>query len=169
MLVLQKIGNLESFQVNGRSIDQLSLEWFETSKRILHKRTRSGREITCKFLKESQHLTEGDIIYFDDLIVVVIEVLPCDAILIRPKTMEEMASVCYEIGNKHLPLFIDGDELATPYDAPLLRLLIAAGYDVKQGETKLIHPLRSTVAPHSHNNGNGSLFSKIMKLTTPDE
>ena len=59
-----------------------------------------------------------------------------------------MASVCYEIGNKHLPLFYEDDELLLPYEAPLFQLLLAAGYDVKQGKRKLLDPLRTSVTPH---------------------
>jgi urease accessory protein len=78
-----------------------------------------------------------------------------------------MASVCYEIGNKHLPLFYESDELLVPFELPLFRLLSAQGYDVKQEERKLLQPLKTTVSPHEH--GGSSLFSKIMKLTTSNE
>ncbi len=166
MLIQQKIGNINSFEINDRSIDHLKLEWYETNKRILHKRTESGKEITIKFLKENQDLTEGDIIYQDSESIIIIDIVPCDVIIIRPKTMHEMASVSYEIGNKHLPLFFQGDELLVSFEAPLFRMLIAAGYDVKEGKRKLINSLRSTVAPHGHSANGGSLFSKIMKLTT---
>ena len=77
--------------------------------------------------------------------------------------MFEMASVCYEIGNKHLPLFYEEESLLVPFDAPLMRLLQAQGYDISKEERKLLQPLKTTVAPHS--DGNNSLFSKIMKLT----
>ncbi|MDB5221352.1 MAG: Urease accessory protein ureE [Chitinophagaceae bacterium] len=168
MLIQQKKGNINSLKLNNQSIDLLKLEWYETSKRILHKRSEAGKEITLKFLKENQELTEGDIIYQDSESIIVIDVLPCAAIIIHPKTMQEMASVCYEIGNKHLPLFLQEDELLVPFEAPLFRLLLSAGYDVKEGKRKLISPLRSTVTPHGHNGQ--SLFSKILKLTTsPDE
>jgi len=63
MLVSEKIGNITNIEVNNRLIDYLPLEWYETNKRILHKRTQSGKEVTLRFLKESQKLTQGDIIY----------------------------------------------------------------------------------------------------------
>ena len=61
-----------------------------------------------------------------------------------------MASVCYEIGNKHLPLFYENDELLVPFELPLFRLLEAQGYDVRQEERKLLQPLKTTVSPHAH-------------------
>ena len=170
MLVQQKIGNISSFKLEERMPDELELEWHETNKRILHKRTASGKQITIRSLNENPDLTEGDIMYADDESIIIITIMPCRVIVIRPSSMEQMAAVCYEIGNKHLPLFYQDDELLVPFEAPLFRVLVAAGYDAEEGERKLLGRLRSTVAPHQHTyNSNGSLFSKILKLTTPDE
>jgi len=168
MLIKEKIGNINFFATNNRKIDYLPLEWYETNKRILHKKTISGTEITLKFLNESQQLTEGDILYEDDFTLIVIEVKEYDAIIIHPKTMFEMASVCYEIGNKHLPVFYQKDEILVPFEAPLFNLVVAAGYEVTREKRKLVNPLKTTVSPHG-NNATGTIFSKIMKLTNPPE
>lgn len=167
MIIKEKVGNINDEAIHNTTIDHLSMEWHETNKRILHKHSQSGKEITIRFLKENQNLNQGDIIYRDDESIIVIDILPCEVIIVRPATMYEMASVCYEIGNKHLPLFFQENELLVPFDQPLYRLLSAAGYEIKKGERKLINPLKSTVIPHGNNS---SLFSKILKLTTsPDE
>lgn len=163
MLLQKKIGNLQSHIVNGKTIDWLQLEWYETRKRIFRKQTKSGKDVSIKFLNENPELTEGDILFEDGNSVIAISVLPCDCIVIQPVNMFEMASVCYEIGNKHLPLFYEEESLLVPFDAPLMRLLSAQGYEVKKEERKLLQPLKTTVAPHS--DGSNSLFSKIMKLT----
>src|SRR5688500_9824549 len=104
MLIREKIGNLSSFADEGRSVDRLPLEWHECNKRILHKKTRGGREVVLKFLKEAQHLQQDDVLYADEQCLIVVEVLPCEIIVLKPSTMFEMAFACYEIGNKHLPL-----------------------------------------------------------------
>ncbi len=168
MLIKEKIGNLNFFALHNRKIDYLLLEWYETNKRILHKKTLAGVEVVLKFLNENQQLTEGDIIYEDDFSIIVIEVKECDAIIIRPRTMFEMASVCYEIGNKHLPVFYHQEEILVAYETPLFQLLSSAGYDVNGGKRKLVNPLKTSVSPHGHNK-QSSLFSKIMKLTNPPE
>ena len=168
MIIKEKIGNIKDVATDKRAMDNVLLEWHETNKRILHKHSQHGKEITIRFLKENQNLTEGDIIYQDDESIVVIDIMPCEVIIIRPGNMHEMASVCYEIGNKHLPLFFQDDELLVPFEEPLFRLLNTGGYNIMKGERKLISPLRSTVTPHGHNSE--SLFSRILKLTTsPDE
>jgi len=170
MLVQQKEGNIATTNIGTQTIDYLDLEWYETRKRIMHKRTRSGVEVTIKFLAGNQNLTQGDILYSDDKTIIVVDIQACNAIIIRPKNMFEMASVCYEIGNKHLPLFYEEDAVLVAFEAPLFRLLSASGYEVEQGERKLINPLKTTVSAHEHSGGNSeTLFSKIMRLTNPQE
>lgn len=164
MLIQQKIGNINSFPVGNKAIDWLIVEWYETNKRILHKKTKAGIAITLKFLKENPELTEGDILWQDENKLVAIEINSCEAIVIRPKNNFEIASVCYEIGNKHLPLFYEENEFIVAYDAPLFRLLQAAGYVVSKENRKLLNGLKTTVTPHG--NGSFSLFNKIVQLTT---
>jgi urease accessory protein len=166
MLVQNKIGNISRFEINQRSVDYISLEWYEARKRILRKTTQSGKEISIKFLNENPELTEGDILFEDNTAIIAISILPCNCIVVHPKNMFEMASVCYEIGNKHLPLFYEDEVLLIPLDIPLLKLLSAQGYDVKEEKRKLLRPLKTTVSPHA-SGSNETLFSKIMKLTSP--
>jgi urease accessory protein len=168
MLIQQKTGNINSAEINGRSIDKLQLEWYECNKRILHKRLVSGIELRLKFLKENPAFEEGDILYEDADTIIVVEIIPCDAIVIITGSLLMTASVCYEIGNRHLPLFFNNGELLVPFEDPLFRLLQASGYDVRKEKRKLVNPLRSTIAPHGHSSGD-SLFNRIMKLTTANE
>ncbi len=164
MVVTEKKGNIYHGDASYKQKEIVQLEWYETGKRILHKRTTSGTEVVCKFLNQSQQLTDGDILFEDDDSVIVVDIIPCSAMVIIVDDKYELASVCYEIGNKHLPLFYVNGELLVPFDLPLERLLTAQGYKVEMQQRKLLHPLRTTVAPHS-DGSNGSLFSKIMKLT----
>ena len=166
MLIQQKAGTLSSIPPNGRLIDWLYLEWHETSKRILRKRTASGREIALRFLNENPALAQNDVLYQDAQSIIAIDIAPCDTIVIKPVSMYEMASVCYEIGNKHLPLFYEEDALLVPYEDPLFKLLAAGGFNPLREKRKLLYPLKTTVTAHGHSGGN-SLFSKILQLTTP--
>lgn len=164
MIIHKKLGRLNDIILEDRYIDLLPIEWYETNKRILHKQTNSGKPVVIKFLNQSPDLTQDDVIFADGQCIVAIDIQPCDAIIIQPASMQQMAAVCYEIGNKHLPLFLQGDEVLVPYEAPLLRMLTAAGFNPLREKRKLLHPLRTTVSPHGHS-GNVSLFSKILQLT----
>ena len=166
MLVKEKAGNLKSIASDGRQVDLICIEWYETAKRILHKKTKSGKEVTMKFLNEAQWLQQDDVMYVDNEMIIAIDILPCEVIVIKPVTMFEIAYVCYEIGNKHLPLFYEDDELLIPYEAPAFRMLQAAGFSVEMQKRKLLNQLKSSVSPHAHYSNNSSLFSKILQLTT---
>jgi urease accessory protein len=167
MLIQEKIGNMTDFSAAGRTIDPLPIEWYETGKRIMRKHTRGGRELALRFLRESPSLTEGDVLYADKETIIIIELLACEVIAIRMTSLETVAAACYEIGNRHLPLFIGENSLLAPFEEPLYRWLKGAGYEVEKEERKLRYPLRSTVAGHAHTNSGSSLFSKIMQLTNP--
>jgi urease accessory protein len=164
MLIQEKIGRVGSFAIGGRMIDALRLEWYETGKRVMRKQTSGGRDVALRFLNESPALMEGDVLYADEDVVIVVEIIPCAVVVIRMGSLAAVASICYEIGNRHLPLFIEGDVLLAPLEEPLYRWLVGSGFDVGREERKLLYPLRSTVAGHEHG---GSLFSRILQITNP--
>jgi len=166
MLIKEKISNLRSFDIKHQNISYVVIEWFETNKRILHKKTDSGIVITIKFLKENPEFKEGDVLWMDENMVIVIDIKACEAIVIRPATILEAAFICYEIGNKHLPLYYENEDLLIPYEAPLHKLLQALGYTTKVEERKLTNAVKTSVSPHGDSGGSTSLFNKILQLTT---
>jgi urease accessory protein len=165
MLEGKKIGNINSFTINDRPIDLLQLDWYETKKRIIRKQTVKGKDISLKLLNDGSGLTEGDILFADETCIIAVSVLPAECIVLEPKNMFEMASACYEIGNKHLPLFYENDQLLVPFELPLFNMLKSLGYEIKKDRRKLLQPLKTTVAAHAEP-GSETLFSKIMKLTS---
>jgi urease accessory protein len=166
MIISSKMGNLYNGFASLKQVDPVYLEWHESNKRILHKKTVSGREIICRFLNEAPQLIDGDVLFEEEDSILVVKILLCDAIVINVPDKFQLASVCYEIGNKHLPLFYDNGELLVPYDGPLYSLLNAQGYNVMKQERRLLYPLKTTVAPHGESVPGGSLFSRIMKMAT---
>ena len=169
MIIKEKIGSVKEIDINGRAIDHLELDWYETNKRILHKKSNAGKEVVLKFLNSRQNLTEGDVVFENGHSVIVVSIKPCEVIVIKPGSMYEMAYICYEIGNKHLPLFYEQDELLVPYEAPLFEMLEAAGFSLRKEERKLLHQLKTSVMPHGYSGESKSLFSKILQLTSSNE
>jgi urease accessory protein len=166
MVIKEKIGNLTSFNVGDRSIDRVSIEWYEANKRILHKRTQEGRELVLKFMNEAQTLSQDDVLWCDENAAIIVDILPTATICLRPSNMLEVAALCYEIGNKHLPLFYHQNELLVPFEAPLFKILSAAGYAPKRESRKLMNQLKTTVTAHATEGSKQSLFSRILQLTT---
>ncbi len=167
MIIENILGNIKSMSIDNREIDFLRIEWFETNKRIQRKKTDQETEFAIRFLKEGQRLHQGDILFMNDTTAVIIDINPTDAISIVPRSIYEMGSVCYEIGNKHLPLFIQNDHVLLPFEDPIFRWLIASGYQVEKVETRLLEMLNSNVQPHGPSGS--SLFTKILGLVSNAE
>lgn len=170
MIITEVLGNVAITPLNGRQRDPLHLEWFEPTKRILRKHSAGGREMAIKLVREGQRLHEGDIVWQDEHTAVVVDILPSEAIVVTPTSLLQMGTICYEIGNKHLPMFIQDDQVLVPYEAPLFRLLEATGYQPLRQTCKLLNMLKANVEPHGHGGGSSSggesLFTKILNLTT---
>ena len=66
MIVKEIIGSLLKFDLNNRTIEHVMLEWYEVSKKILHKKTDAGREIIFKLLQPNQSLAVGDIVFANE-------------------------------------------------------------------------------------------------------
>lgn len=163
MIINETAGSIKQFDTANRTIDFLEIEWYEATKRIQRKKTKSGQEIAIKFLKEGQRLKQDDVLYADDHKLIVVDIIPCDAIVVKPNSLLEMGSVCYEIGNKHLPMFIQDDEVLLPFEEPIFKWLSARGYNTEKIFTRLTNIVNSTVQPHGHSESS-SLFFKIMNI-----
>jgi urease accessory protein len=141
MLVTEIIGNINFFNTNNRKIDYLILEWHETNKRILHKKTIGGLDVIMEFVKQNPSLSEGDIIYEDDFNVIAIEIKECETIVLLPKSMLEMGRMCNEIGESGQQVFYQSDEILIAFEESLFRSLSAAGYIMSVENRKLVTPL----------------------------
>ncbi|SFN06482.1 urease accessory protein [Chryseobacterium oleae] len=168
MIINQTIGNL-SENPSAKNIDYLDLEWFETTKRIQRKKTRLGKDIAIKFLREGQRLREGDILFEDEEKIIAVNVLETEAIVMSPDSLLEMGTVCYEIGNKHIPLFIQEDKVLLPFEMPMFRWLEASGFKPEKQTVKLLNLLKSNVEPHGHGSLGSSIFNKILKMAAPKD
>ena len=167
MIIQNKIGSLQQIDQGNRVLETVGLQWHESAKKILHKKTDRGRAVVCKLLNVAEGLQQDDVVYMDDSLIISISILPCEAIVLQPRSLQEMAMACYEIGNKHLALFYEDGELSMPFDAPVFNQLLRAGYKPLQEERRLLHPLKTSVTAHRHTGT--SLFSKILELTAPSD
>ncbi|ABN74698.1 urease accessory protein UreE [Actinobacillus pleuropneumoniae] len=152
------LGNLAELKASGKitnqQIDTVELQWYESERNILRKTSKSGREVAFRLLKEGQRLKHDDVVFVSESLVIAIEILPSEVIVLSPKTLPEMARACYEIGNKHSPLFLDGDEVTLPYDKPMFEWLQAAGFGPQKAERRLSQALRANSAQgHGHSHG----------------
>lgn len=163
-IINEIVGNRATTAIDGLHADVLEIEWFESTKRIQRRITSGGMEIAIRFMREGQRLRQDDILYMDASKAILVHIKPCEAIVITPGTMLEMGTVCYEIGNKHLPLFIEENQVLMPFEQPMFRWLFASGYQPEKQVRQLLNLLKSNVEPHGHRGQEDSLFSKIINL-----
>lgn len=154
MIIENILGNIRDFSVLGKFIDEVSIEWYEVNKRILKKESKNGKEIGIK-LEKTGKLQEGDILFMDEKEVIVLSILPCEVISIVPDTMEAMGRICYEIGNKHIPVFFHNDKVLVAFDDPLMKLLDKLGYNPQKSIGKLVNGLGQNAHSHGHSHSHG--------------
>ena len=133
-----------SSDLGGLEADVLEIEWYEATKTIIRKNTKNGRELAIR--KNSRKpLENGDLLFVSEEFYIELYIKPCDCIVIKPKDKREMGVICFEIGNQHIPIYIDdNNDLCVAYEAPLYALLQKAGYDADIEERQLLktHVLR---------------------------
>ena len=126
MLVTEILGNLRDIKDTDIQIDSILIEWFNTRKRIARYTSMQGKDIALKFEKPlSIGLNHGDIVFKDEKSIIAISIVPTHILNIYAKTELDIAKLCYEIGNYHLPLFLGENafHFRTPFELPLQRVL----------------------------------------------
>lgn len=124
--------------VQGLEKDVLEIEWYETRKGIIRRRSLKGRDLALR-RSDRTPLTDGQVIWQDEQAFVAVDIRPCECLVIRPRNMQEMGQVCFEIGNMHLPISIDDAcRVSVAYDSPLHTFLQRRRYEVEVSRKKLL-------------------------------
>lgn len=155
MVINEILGNVLTDNKWHKCIsDNLELQWYELNKRILRKTTRSGREIGVSLPANAPLLHDGDVLaIIDQQLIIMVKVMPCECIAIYPKNYLEVAKICYEIGNRHAPLFSDEHNpnmLLLAMDKPLYTMLEKLGAHIAILNERLVCPLGMVSSIHHH-------------------
>ncbi|RDU66218.1 urease accessory protein UreE [Helicobacter didelphidarum] len=133
---------MRDYQSPPKCIDKIYMEWYETYKRIGRFKTENGLDIALCFPKPLIYgLDDGDILYLDSKFGIIVEIVPCEVLSIQWGNKLEIAKLCYEIGNAHIPLFVSSlkNEFYIPYEKTLENTLTKLGFLTEKILTKL-HP-----------------------------
>ena len=157
MLCEKILGRADQTDLSGRQLDYVNIEWFEAFKKIHKKVTDKGEEVGIRLDDTvlSRGLYEGDILYLDKERALVVHTPKC--MVIRVKVDENhphmAAKVCYEIGNRHAPLFYGEEEntFITPYNEPMYLMLEKLhGVTATKEIQRLDFVRRISAAVHNH-------------------
>lgn len=157
MLCEKILGRADQTDLSGCQLDYVNIEWFEAFKKIHKKVTDKGEEVGIRLDDTvlSRGLYEGDILYLDKERALVVHTPKC--MVIRVKVDENhphmAAKVCYEIGNRHAPLFYGEEEntFITPYNEPMYLMLEKLhGVTATKEIQRLDFDRRISAAVHNH-------------------
>ncbi|MBS3900830.1 MAG: urease accessory protein UreE [Dethiobacter sp.] len=147
MILKCVLGKIQDFDVQGKKIEYVRLTWEEMAKRILRKTTSEGREVGISLDAPLQH---EDVLYAGKETIIVIELLPTRSLVLNPRSMQEMAILCYHLGNRHANLFYQDGQIVTPYDHILEEFLVKLGFSVTIEERRLSCAIHTSSAHHHH-------------------
>jgi urease accessory protein len=165
MILISKILSVcDPSLLENKKLDYFELEWYETSKRIIRKKTVLGTDLALK-RSNTEALNQDDILFIDDKNAILVSILSCECIALTPKSMIEMGSICYDIGNKHIPIFLEDNKVLIPYDKPSFEQFEKLGYEPVLTQQKLTNALRTNIPQHGHFAEKEVFFNKIMLLT----
>ncbi|MEJ8598008.1 urease accessory protein UreE [Riemerella anatipestifer] len=143
MVIIEEVK--KGVNTEGLVKDILQIEWYETSKTIMRRKTVGGKEIAIR--KNSRvSLQDGDILWSDEQSYIEVVIKPCECIVVKPRNIKEMGIVCFEIGNMHLPIYIDDDnQVNVAYEAPLFNFLERSQYSIDIETKKLLQTNMLTI------------------------
>lgn len=157
MLCEQVLGKLKDMDTEGKTIEYVDIEWHEAFKKIHRKTTGSGRDVGIR-MDDSilpRGLLQDDVLYTDENLIIAVNTPPCEVIVISltPGHEKMAAKVCYEIGNRHAPLFWGDDDetFITIFNEPMeLMLSKIHGVDIKREMAKLNFDRKISGSVHNH-------------------
>ena len=166
LVVSEVIRNAKGEDLSSKEVDFFDIEWFESTRKLLRKVSHKGEEVGLRILKENLRLKHHDVLCEDGNKILLVNVLPSDAVVVQPKTMREMGTICFEIGNQHIPIFIENDEIIIPYEDPIFNLLKKGGYEPFKAQ-RIFEDMLKASSDHEapakdHKIDTDQLFSKVF-------
>jgi urease accessory protein len=122
-------------------IDRVALTWEQRQKSRQKLVTMHGCDIALA-LPTGSRLHAGDLLPVPGGWIAV-ELALDDVLLVRPRSLQEIALVAYQIGNRHLPLEIGDHGLKTLYEPVLETYLGQQGIAVERAQLSFT-PVRAT-------------------------
>jgi len=142
------IGNLEDFPLLGRGLERIAVASDDCAKRVLRFETSVG-PIGLRF-DGARRLRDGDVVHADAELVIAVAVEADDVLIGRPPTIAAALALAHALGNRHLPVQVDGDAIVVRFDPLLAALFAEHGVPVTREALVRTSPFRHTHAPHGH-------------------
>ncbi|NCG68161.1 urease accessory protein UreE [Bacillus coagulans] len=141
MIIEKVIGNVETLENKGLHVERVYMNSDDLLKRIKRAVTDHGNELGIR-LKENQELHDGDILYMDNRNMIVVSVLEDDVLTITPRSMKQMGEIAHQLGNRHLPVQFEANDMIVQYDYLVEELLEGLGIPYRREKRKMKQAFR---------------------------
>ena len=156
MLITQIKGNVHEQPLpEGTHVETITVPSAQLVKRIQRLRTDHDHEIGLRLPTGSPDLRDGDILSLDGGNAIVVRVEASDVLVIRARTIHEMAVVAHTLGNRHLQAqFFDAssehgaDVMVVQYDHTVQAYLDSVG--VPYDRQDRVMPVAFRHSEHTH-------------------
>lgn len=156
MLVHEITRNIhEEPLAEGVHLEVVTLPSAQLVKRIQRVRTDHGREVGIQLAAGSPDLRDGDVLHLDADNAIVVRVESTDVIVIRARSILEMAVTAHTLGNRHLQAqFFGADSeygaevMVVQYDHTVQAYLDDAGVPYDRQQRVMPRPFRHS--EHTH-------------------
>ena len=132
----------------GSEPDAIVMGWQERRSTRQRVQTRKGRGLALA-LATGTVLMDGDLLYIGQGFHVTVEAEEEDVLVTFLEDATSSAILAYELGNRHLPVAIDHDLLATPYDRLVEDLLARLGITCMRRRERF-EPAKNAGSAHLH-------------------
>ena len=156
LLITETHVHVDGPTLAGKQRDTLCLTWEErrwTRKRVT---TTGGREVALA-LPTGSLLHPGDIVAVEAEWYLEIEGKSEPVLAVTPRDRNEAIRIAFDVGNRHFPLAIAGDDLLVPDDTAMTQLLTRLGVAWKRSAA-VFAPLG---ADHSNEHGHSPLDGHV--------
>jgi urease accessory protein len=143
------LGNLSELGQPVEAVDELDLTTEERERAHLRARSRGNRELIIS-LPRGEELHDGDVVYVEDGVAVVVAAAPEDVLEVNPRTTREWALVAYQLGNLHRAARFLPDAILTPYDRSSAEMLQALGVATRRVNRGFVGERCRALADHHH-------------------
>lgn len=147
MIVKTILGNIKNYDLDGKTIDRVNISPDDRLKKIVRLKSDSGVEIGIS-LDDDVILHNGDILAKDERRVFVLNCLPQEVLIIKPKDITQMGVVAHSIGNRHIPAIFENGEMIIENDYLIVEWLDKSKVEYEVAKKVLHHPLKH--ASHHH-------------------
>jgi len=164
-IINKSLGNIHNgYDVENKRLDFVDLQWFEATRRVQVKKSRAGLTVGIRFLGLAQRLHDGDVLLCERGSLLIVNILETKVILIKMQSIIQMSILSFEIGNRHIPLFISDNGLMMAFEQTIFNWLSSKGVQMEVKMQKLVNQLDANNSKISTASGKAYLRPKI-KLT----